>query len=83
MTVEELIIYGKKYLHKHEVNMLLSNILNLDNLELLNYLDKVVDTTITEMIEGDIEEDEVEEFLRWNFSNLSEDEIEILLGAIY
>lgn len=43
MTVEELIIYGKKYLHKHEVNMLLSNILNLDNLELLNYLDKVVD----------------------------------------
>lgn len=47
------------------------------------YLDRIVDTARTAMIEGDIEEDEVEEFLRWNFSNLSEDEIEILLGAIY
>lgn len=47
------------------------------------YLDKVVETARTAMTEGDIEEDEVEEFLRWNFDNLSEDEIEILLGAIY
>lgn len=43
MTVEELIVYGKKYLHSHEVNMLLSNILHYDSLELLNHLDQVVE----------------------------------------
>ena len=32
--------------------------------------------------EGDIEEDEVEDFLRWNFK-LSEEEIELILSAIY
>lgn len=43
MTVEELIVYGKKYLHKHEVNMLLSHILNYDNLELYTHLDEMID----------------------------------------
>lgn len=47
------------------------------------FLDNVVDTARTAMIEGDIEEDEVEEFLRWNFDNLSEDEIELILSAVY
>lgn len=42
MTVEELIIYGKKHLHSHQVKMLLSNILECDTLELLNYLDKEI-----------------------------------------
>ena len=32
--------------------------------------------------EGDIEEDEVEDFLRWNFK-LSEEEIELILLAVY
>ena len=46
------------------------------------YLDKVVETTRTVLEEGDIEEDEVEDFLRWNFK-LSEGEIELILSAIY
>lgn len=47
------------------------------------YLDKVVETARTVLEEGDIEEDEVEDFLRWNFDNLSEDEIELILSAVY
>ena len=46
------------------------------------YLDKVVETTRTALEEGDIEEDEVEDFLRWNFK-LLEEEIELILSAIY
>ena len=46
------------------------------------YLDKVVETTRTVLEEGDIEEDEVEDFLRWNFK-LSEEEIKLILSAIY
>ncbi len=55
MTIEELICYGKKYLHTNEVYMLLSHLLNYDNLELLNYLDNRVENAkvvkFKEMIE--------------------------------
>ena len=46
------------------------------------YLDKVVETTRTVLEEGNIEEDEVEDFLRWNFK-LLEEEIELILSAVY
>lgn len=46
------------------------------------FLDRVVETARDALTEGDIEEDEVEEFLRWNF-NLLEDEIEMVMGAVY
>lgn len=46
MKVEELIIYGKKYIHSDFVNMLLSNLLNLNSLELLNHLNDIVDLEI-------------------------------------
>lgn len=42
MTVDELIVYGRKYLHKHEVNMLLSSVLGYDNLELFMHLNENV-----------------------------------------
>lgn len=42
MTVEELIIYGRKFLHSHEVNILLAGILGYDTLELLTHLDLLV-----------------------------------------
>ena len=42
MTVEELIVYGKKYLHTTNVKMLLANILGYDSLELLVHLDEIV-----------------------------------------
>jgi len=48
MTVEELIIYGKKHLHSHEANMLLSHILNYDGLEFLTHLDEEVSQENTE-----------------------------------
>lgn len=43
MTVEELIIYGKKYVHSQHAKMLLADVLEINSLELLNYLDKKVD----------------------------------------
>ena len=46
MTVEELIIYGKQYLHSIHVKMLLADLLNINPLELLNYLDKIVSEDI-------------------------------------
>lgn len=46
MTVEELIIYGKKYIHSDFVNMLLSNLLDLNSLELLEHLSDVVSEDI-------------------------------------
>jgi len=42
MTIEELIIYGKKYLHSIEAKMLLSSITGYDTLNLLNHLDENV-----------------------------------------
>ena len=49
MTVEDLICYGKKYLHTNQVYMLISHLLGYDNLELLNHLDQEVeDTKITQ-----------------------------------
>lgn len=42
MTVDALIVYGKKYLHKDMVMMLLGSILELNSLELLLHLDLVV-----------------------------------------
>ena len=48
MTVEELIIYGKKYIHSDFVNMLLSNLLDLNSLELLSHLNDLVDENIVD-----------------------------------
>ena len=43
MKVEELIVYGKEYIHSDYVKMLLGDILNLNPLELLNHLDDYVE----------------------------------------
>ena len=48
MKVEELIILGKKYLHKDQVMMLLGNILGYNSLELLLHLDELVDNNKVE-----------------------------------
>jgi protein-(glutamine-N5) methyltransferase, release factor-specific len=55
MTVEDLIVYGKKYLHTTNVKMLLANILGLDSLELLNHLDEIVSDDNTETFKKYIE----------------------------
>ncbi len=52
MTIQELIILGKKYLHKDQVMMLLGSILGYDSLELLLHLDEnVSDSKIKEFQE--------------------------------
>lgn len=43
MTVDELLCFGKKYLHKTQAEMLLATLMNINSLELLFILDKVVD----------------------------------------
>ena len=45
-TVEELLVFGKKYIHKQEAEMLLSMLLDVNSLELLLILDKVVSEDI-------------------------------------
>ena len=42
MTIEELIIYGKKFVSSSKAKMLLANILNYDTLELFLHLDQKV-----------------------------------------
>lgn len=43
MTIEELIIYGKKKIHSDHAKMLLADLLGINPLELLNYLNNEVD----------------------------------------
>lgn len=43
MTVEELIIYGKQFIHSTHAKMILADLLQVNPLELLNYLGKEVD----------------------------------------
>lgn len=46
MTVEELIIYGKQFVHSTHAKMILADLLGINPLELLNYLDKLVEEDI-------------------------------------
>ena len=45
MTIQELIILGKKYFHKDQVMILLGSIVGYDSLELLLHLDEIVDSS--------------------------------------
>ena len=42
MKVDELIVYGKSKIHSQHAKMLLAALLNVNSLELLNYLDEEV-----------------------------------------
>lgn len=46
MTIEELLCYGKRYIHKTNAEMLLASLLNVNTLELLLMLDKTIDKEI-------------------------------------
>ena len=46
MNVEQLLCFGKKYLHKTQAEMLLASLLNVNSLELLLMLDKEVNQSI-------------------------------------
>ena len=49
MTVEELIVYGKKYTSSAHAKMLLATFLEVNPLELLTILDKEVDDNIVNL----------------------------------
>ena len=46
MTVDELICFGKKYIHKTQAEMLLAALMNVNSLELLLMLDEIVSEDI-------------------------------------
>ena len=74
MTVEELIIYGKKYLHSTHVKMLLADLLNVNPLELLNCLDnQVSEDIINEFIKGGMQVDRLTEEQLVPFQELIKD----------
>lgn len=56
MNIEDLILYGKKHLHTHEVNMLLSHILGYDYLELSMHLKENVSTNDIDKFKKMVEE---------------------------
>ena len=43
MTIEELLVFGKSHIHKTQAEMLLAILLNVNSLELLLMLDKMID----------------------------------------
>lgn len=55
MTVEELIVYGKKLVHSTHAKILLADLLGINSLELLNYLDKKVEEEIVELYKKKVE----------------------------
>lgn len=48
MTIEELLNYGIKYLHKNQVRLLLGELLGYNPLELLNHLTEIVEEEIVQ-----------------------------------
>lgn len=55
MTVEELIVYGKGKVSSTHAKMLLANLLNKNPLELLNYLNDIVDESIAAKYKEELE----------------------------
>ena len=55
MTVDELLVYGKARIHKDHAKLLLANVLNKNPLELLLYLDEVVDEEKVTLYKEEVE----------------------------
>ena len=71
MTVEELIIYGKSKIHSDLAKMLLADLLNINSLELLNNLDKVVDKEIEEEYKEKVELVKVKNPIQYVIGNVN------------
>ncbi len=69
MTVEELIVYGKKYLHSIDAKMLLANILEYDTLNLINHLHE------------EVEESKIEKYKELIQARLNNKPIQYILGT--
>ena len=70
MTVEDLIIYAKKYIHTEYAKMLLGNLLNMNSLELLNYLDKEVDSDIINIYKKQVDAIKNDEPIQYVIGNV-------------
>ena len=55
MTVEELLVYGKQYIHKDHAKILLAELINKNPLELLNYLDEEIPITYEEQYKKEVQ----------------------------
>lgn len=55
MTIDELLVYAKTYIHKDQAKILLADLLNKNPLELLVYLDEVVDDSIVELYKKEVQ----------------------------
>ena len=54
MTIEELLIYGKGHCHSDHAKILLAELLNKNPLELLNYLEEIVDEDIVDLYKKEV-----------------------------
>lgn len=54
MNVEELLIFGKAHIHSDHAKLLLSDLLNLNPLELLNYLHENVDSEKCDIFKNEV-----------------------------
>lgn len=70
MKVEDLIVYGKKYIHYDFVTLLLSNLLNMNCLELLNHLDNKVDNSLCEVYYDQVEQVRLKKPIQYVIGNV-------------
>lgn len=71
MKVEDLIVYGKKYIHSDFVTLLLSNLLDMNCLELLNHLDSEVDDSICEVYYNQVEQVRIKKPIQYVIGNVN------------
>ena len=71
MTVEELIVYGKSKIHSDYAKMLLADLLNINSLELLNYLEKQVDEETEKIYKEKVELVKVKKPIQYVIGNVN------------
>ena len=71
MTVEELIIYGKSKIHSDLAKMLLADLLNINSLQLFEYLDQVVDKEIEKTYKEKVAQVEVKKPIQYVIGNVN------------
>ena len=54
MTIEELLVFGKSHCHSEHAKILLAELLNKNSLEMLNYLNEVVDNDLCEKYKKEV-----------------------------
>ena len=71
MTIEDLIVYGKKKIHSDYAKMLLADLLNVNPLELLTMLDKEVDDSIIETYKEKVEKVQEKKPIQYVIGNVN------------